>query len=200
VTTVVPTPRPSRLRALLAVLAAALCLVLGTATAASAHTALESSNPAEGSTVTAPLPAVDLTFSGAVLVREVTVTGPDGAPAVAGAATAAGGVVTQPVALAAAGTYTVGYAVTSSDGHPVEGTVSFTYAPPPPPAPTTAAAAPTTATAAPETPDDAAEPAEAAAERSTGDPSGIPLWIVLTGAAAVVVGAVLAVRRLRSRS
>jgi copper resistance protein C len=187
--------RPSRLRGLVAVLAAALCLVLGTASAAQAHTELASSNPAEGSTVTAPLPALDLTFTGSVLLREVTVTGPDGAPAVSGAATAAGAVVTQPVALSAAGTYTVGYAVTSSDGHAVEGTVTFTYAPPAPASPTG-----TTPPAAPAQPAEPAEPAEAAAERSTADSSGIPVWAVVAVAAVVLVGAVLALRRVRSRT
>jgi len=130
--------RRPRVRGPLIVFALIVGMLLGIATAAQAHTGLASSDPAEGSTVTGPPPAVGLTFSGQVLLREVTVTGPTGAAATGGA-TVNGAVVTQPVALTDAGTYTVDYAVTSSDGHPVEGIATFVYAPPPPPAPTSEA-------------------------------------------------------------
>ncbi|SFL86926.1 copper resistance CopC family protein [Geodermatophilus ruber] len=183
--------RPSPLRGLLTVLVLAIGLVLGTATAVQAHTGLGSSNPVDGSTLTTPLPAVDLTFTGQVLLREVTVTGPAGASAASGTATTAGAVVSQPVTLTDAGRYTVAYAVTSGDGHPVEGSVSFTYAPPPPATPTSEAAAPTSSAPA--------APTEAAAQRPAEEPAGLPGW-VLAAAAVLVTGAVLlTARRLRSR-
>lgn len=182
--------RPFRLRGLLAVLVLTISVVLGTATAAQAHTALGSSNPADGSTLTTPLPAVGLTFTGQVLLGEVTVTGPAGASAATGAATANGAVVTQPVTLTAAGTYTVGYAVTSGDGHPLEGTLTFTYAPP----------APTSASAAPPAGSAAAEPSEAAVQSPAQQSGGVPGWVLAAAAALLVAGAVLViVGRLRAR-
>jgi hypothetical protein len=72
--------------------------------------------------------------------------------------------------------------------------VTFTYAPPPPPP--AATTAPPAGTPAPEP----AEPAEAAVESSTADPAGIPVWVVVAGAAVVLAGAILAVRRSRSRT
>ena len=100
--------------------------------------------------------------------------------------------------LTGAGTYTVGYAVTSSDGHPLDGSVTFTYAPP------SESAAPTGETAAPTsgppTPSSvAAEPSVAAADRPAPEPAEVPLW-VLALAAVFVSGAVLFTARwLRAR-
>jgi len=195
-------PRSARLPSLLTVLAVVVGVLLGTSTAAQAHTALASTNPAEGSTLTGPLPAVELTFTGQVLLREVTVTGPAGASAAAGAATASGAVVRQPVTLDAAGTYTVGYAVTSSDGHTLEGSLTFGYAPPAPPTtapPTTAPPASSTSAApAPVTP--AVDgPSEASAESPAPASDGVPVWLIALVALLVVAAAVLAARRLRSR-
>jgi copper resistance protein C len=179
-----------RLRAFLTVLAVLTGLVLGTATAAQAHTALQSSSPADGSTLTAPQPAVELTFTGQVLLREVTVTGPSGASAATGPAGAAGAVISQPVTLGAAGTYTVAYAVTSGDGHVLEGTLAFTYAPPAPPTP--AGAAPSSASA-PGSPATSApvEPRAAAAERPAAQPAGLPGWVPWVVAVAVLAAAAL---------
>jgi methionine-rich copper-binding protein CopC len=187
-----PLTRP--LRALMAVLALLIGVLLGTATAAQAHTALASSSPADGSTVTDPLPAVDLTFTGRVLLREVTVTDPAGAPATAGPATAAGAVITQPIRLTAAGAYTVGYAVTSSDGHPLEGVLTFTYSPPTPPTPSSEAATSVPAPSA--TVEARAAAPDSAAQEST----GLPGWVLWAGAAVVLaIAVVLILRRRRSR-
>ncbi len=190
--------RQFRVRGLLIVFAVLIGMLLGTATAAQAHTELASSNPADGSTLTGPLPAVELTFTGSVLLRDVTVTGPAGTSPVTGAATVAGAVVTQPVALTDAGTYAVAYAVTSSDGHPVEGTLTFTYAPPSPPSPTSEAAAPTSTSAPVSTP---AAPSEAAADSPAQSSTGLPGWAFAAGAAVVVAvaAAVLSLRRRRTR-
>ena len=196
-----PPARTPRLRGLLAVLALMMSVVLGTATAAQAHVGLRSSNPSEGSTVTGPLPAVDLTFTGRVLPREVTVTGPAGASAATAAATASGVVITQPVALTDAGTYTVAYAITSSDGHPVEGSLTFTYAPPAPLAPSSEAPASTSPPSVAPASLAPAEPSEAATTSAAQSSTGVPGWALAAGAVIVLVAAavLLTVRRRRVR-
>jgi copper resistance protein C len=169
-------------------------VLLGTSTVAQAHTTLRSTDPTDGSTVTAPLPAVGLTFSSGVFLGEVTVTDPAGDSAAAGEATVAGAVVTQPVTLAAPGAYTVAYEVTSGDGHPLEGRLTFTYVPPVP--------SPTAAPVAPGTPVPQAtvEPSEAASS-TPDDSGGLPGWILPAAAAVVLAAAVslLARRRLAGR-
>ena len=193
--------RHSRVRGLLVLCALLIGMLLGTATAARAHTQLASSNPADGATLTESQPAVELTFTGPVLLREVTVTGPAGTNPVSGAATAAGAVVTQPVALTDAGAYAIAYAVTSSDGHPVEGTLTFTYAPPSLPSPTSE---PTTPSSTSEPPSAAAAPAapsEAAADSPARSSTGLSGWSFATGAAVVValVAVLFFLRRRRTR-
>jgi methionine-rich copper-binding protein CopC len=173
----------------------ALLLVPGTA---QAHSGLSSSSPAADSTVTEPLTAVELTFAGSVRLREVGVTGPDGASAGSAPPTASGAVVTAAVSLSAPGRYTVTYAVTSDDGHPVDGSLSFSYAPPATAAPTTSApvttAAPATSSAAPAP----VEPSEAAASNAAEESGGFPGWVIPVAVAVVGAGVVLAVRRMRS--
>jgi copper resistance protein C len=186
---------PWRLRWLLAVPALVVGVLLGTGSAAQAHTALSSTDPADGSTVTGPLPTVGLTFSSRVLSGEVTVTDPAGDSATAGEATVEGAIVTQPVALAAPGAYTVAYEVTSDDGHRLEGRLTFTYAPPVPP-PTAGQAAPSTPV-----PRAAVEPSEAAAGSAPPGSDGLPGWVAPTAAAVVLaaVAGVLVVRRRAGR-
>lgn len=191
-------PHAARLRRGLLLVIVGLTAVLGAPGPALAHSGLTSSSPAAGSTVTEPLSVVSLTFSGRVRPREVTVAGPDGAPAGSGPATASGSVVDVPVRLTAAGRYTIDYTVASDDGHPVVGTVTFTYTPPvaaaqpPPAAPGTATAAPT----ARETP--AVLPGDgvgATAATATGLPGWTPAAAV--GVVVVLGGVLLARRRAR---
>lgn len=184
---------PSRLRGWLAVPVLVLGVLMGTTTAAQAHTALRSTNPADGSTVTGPLATVDLTFSGRVLLGEVTVSDPAGDSAAAAEATAEGASITQPVTLAAPGTYTVAYRVTSDDGHPLEGRLTFVYAPPVPPT-TTGQAAPVAPV-----PQATVEPSEAAAGSAAEDSDGWAGSALLT-AAAVVLAAAVGVLVLRRRT
>jgi methionine-rich copper-binding protein CopC len=102
--------------------------VLATATAASAHDRLESASPKPGSAVAAPPAAVTLTYSEAVfrLGGRVQVVGPAGDVA-DGQPQFKDKVVTQPIRPdAPGGTYTVRWQVTSSDGHPIAGTYTFT--------------------------------------------------------------------------
>jgi copper resistance protein C len=194
--------RATRLLAALALaLALVPALVLGGATTARAHTSLTATDPAEGSTLTEAPPSVQLTFSASVLGGELTVTGPDGAAAPV-PATVAGPVVSAPVALTAPGTYTVAWSVVANDGHPLQGSFAFTFAPPA--APTSAApssAAPSSAAPPSAAPSSAATD-EAAAESPADDGGLTALWavgipaLVVLGAGAVAV----ALRRARRRS
>lgn len=100
------------------------------ATAADAHTALKSSDPKDGATLTSPPARVVLTFSEPVSTSfaTVTVTGPDGS-VTEGKAGVEGDVVTQSLAGGIPdGTYAVSFRVVSEDGHPVSDRLSFTVA------------------------------------------------------------------------
>jgi copper resistance protein C len=120
-------------------LTAVAALALLPATAASAHDYLVSSDPAADSTVTAPPSTVTLTFNDRVLDLAgdgsstlLTVTGPDAATRhfETGCATVADRDVSAPVALGAAGSYTVTYQIVSADGHTVSNSFAFAYQPP----------------------------------------------------------------------
>jgi methionine-rich copper-binding protein CopC len=156
-----------------AVWVAVLGLVFGVlssiimATDASAHTALKSVSPDDGSTVTTPPTRVVLTFSEAVSASfaTVSVTGPSGEVG-SGKATVEGAVVTQALDDALPnGSYTVAFRVVSEDGHPVSDRTTFRVeasAPPSTttePAPTSSPWPTSTPTPAPTT-DAAAPPAE----------------------------------------
>jgi methionine-rich copper-binding protein CopC len=104
---------------------AAATLALGAAPA-SAHTALESSDPKANAEI-APPAEITLTYTEAIRLPRVVLTGPDGARHENGAPKADGDTVTQPVKGALPnGRYTVGWRVVSADGHPVSGTFKFT--------------------------------------------------------------------------
>ncbi len=101
----------------------------GLATSAAAHDALTGSTPADGTTVAAPPASVDLTFTQPPLGigAEVQVTGPDGVVVNGGDLTITDTTVSQPLADGLpAGTYAVAWRVTSSDGHPISGELTFT--------------------------------------------------------------------------
>jgi copper resistance protein C len=177
------------LRLLAATVAACVALLLGAAPAF-AHTRLESSDPVDKSSVDTAPASVSLTFNEAISAEFATlsVVGPDGTNYQSGQVSAAGGQVSTAVSpLGPAGVYQIGYRVVSDDGHPVQGTVSFTLTAPGP-----AAAAPTTAPAA-------AAPAPTAApvapQASSTPSGGAPIWPWLVGAVILVAaGAVVALR------
>ncbi|MHC6229901.1 copper resistance CopC family protein [Arthrobacter sp. MMS24-T111] len=163
------------------VLAVAACSVV-LAAPAQAHDVLESSDPANGSSVPAVPSRIGLTFDhtpmgiGSV-IQVQDGTGTDQAD---GAVTIVDNHVTQAVkAGAPAGKYTVIWRVASSDGHPIEGTFTFTAG----------------------SGNSGASPSAAgAAAGAGGTPAGV---IIAGGAAAVLViglagGAVLVRRRLRN--
>ena len=93
-----------------------------------AHNELLSSDPPDGATVGAPPARVQLTFGEPAKPRfvKVAVTGRDGVSVAQGPHRIAGNRITQPLLPLQAGKYVLAYRVVSVDGHPVQGTVSFT--------------------------------------------------------------------------
>jgi hypothetical protein len=172
------------------VLAAGLALLLAAAPAA-AHTRLESSDPADGASIAAGPDTVTLRFNEDIRAEfaTVTVVGPDGAQYQQGPVSASGGRVDTAVApLGPAGAYRIGYRVISGDGHPVQGTLSFTLTAPGP-----AAAPLPPAAAAPPAPDPVAAPVDRRAAAQQGGEA--PVWPWLLGAVVLVgAGAAAALR------
>jgi len=177
---------------LLLTLATAAFLVLPAA-AAQAHDALESSDPANGAAVQSVPAKIGLTFDHTPIainsiVRVEDSTGTDQAD---GAVEIVDNHVTQAVkAGAPAGKYTVVWRVVSSDGHPIEGTFTFTANSANAGGSAGGAGA---SSAAPTT----AAPAQAATQ------SGQVPWVLVGGIAAVlvlalVVTAIFVRRRLQS--
>lgn len=164
----------------LAVAASALAL----AAPAQAHDVLESSDPADGSTVSAVPAQITLTFDHTPmgLGSVVHVQDANGTDQADGAVSIVDNKATQAIkAGAPGGKYTVTWRVASSDGHPIEGTFTFT-------AGAANAAGTPSATAA-------------AVSASTGGPGNAALAAGGVGAVlviALVVVAVLVRKRLRS--
>lgn len=160
--------RSSRL-AFIAALVAAVALV--GAPAASAHAARIASDPADNAALAEGPQRVNATFSEQLQAEfaAMTVVGPDGnlwsdgSPQVQGAVIAVG---VRP--LGPAGTYTVNYRVTSTDGHPVSGSWSFRL---------TVAATGT--------------PGPAAAKPADTSGGAIPVWPFLVAGALIIGGGIL---------
>ncbi|WP_042366585.1 copper resistance CopC/CopD family protein [Streptacidiphilus neutrinimicus] len=120
-------------RSAAALLALLVALLLGDAGVASAHAALLSTDPAQGSVVAVPPAAVTLHFSESVTLEPdaVRVFDPSGRRVDTGtAAHASADASTAQVridanAAAAQGTYTVAWRVISADTHPVAGAYTF---------------------------------------------------------------------------
>jgi len=123
-----PRPPSGAGRRALVALVLLVGVVVGAASAASAHAGLSSSNPAGGSVVAEAPKEVVLTFTEAVSVQPdgIRVLDAEGRRVDAGLATADGAVVTSPIeGELARGGYAVSWRVTSADGHPVQGTFTF---------------------------------------------------------------------------
>jgi methionine-rich copper-binding protein CopC len=184
------------LRLLAATVAACLALLLG-ASPAFAHTRLESSDPADKSSVDTAPESVSLTFNEDISAEfaSMSVVGPDGTNYATGQVSAVGGQVSTAVSpLGPAGAYEIGYRVVSDDGHPVQGKVTFTLTTPGPgvAAPSVAPASAAAPAAAP-----APVPATTAVDPQAGSRSdeGAPIWPWLVGAVILVAaGATVALR------
>jgi copper resistance protein C len=183
-----------RSRAALAAAAAALVAAIVLAPqAASAHDYIVAADPAEGQSV-ATLTQIALTFSGAPIGAQganlVEVVGPDGRYYETACPDLAGTDVTTPVRPGAAGTYQVVWRIVSSDGHPVSGQYSFSYAPPAGTPAGAGAASPACAPAGAATP----APADPDGANAVGGVwIGVGIGAVVT--VAVAIGAWLLIRR-----
>jgi copper resistance protein C len=170
-------------RGVVLVLLTGLALLLGTAPAW-AHSRLESSDPAAGSsTATAPQ-KVSLTFNEPVQpgFTAMTVIGPDGDDYHSGEISEVDGTVGVGVLpLGPAGPYAIAYRVVSADGHPISGSVVFTL--------TTAG----TGSGVKIPPPGTSPSGDASAVGGTG---GAPVWPWIVGAVVVVVIGVGAALRL----
>jgi methionine-rich copper-binding protein CopC len=184
------------LRLLAATVAACLALLLG-ASPAFAHTRLESSDPADKSSVDTAPESVSLTFNEDISAEfaSMSVVGPDGTNYATGQVSAVGGQVSTAVSpLGPAGAYEIGYRVVSDDGHPVQGKVTFTLTTPGP-----GAAAPSVAPASAAAPAAAPAPVPATTavdpQASSRPDKGAPIWPWLVGAVILVAaGATVALR------
>lgn len=120
-----------RLLVVAALLAVLAVLAVAGAPSAQAHNTLRSSDPADGATVPFAPDHVTLTFDedAVAIGTQVVVTSPDGTVVSEGDAVLDAGTVTQAVTGdRPAGTYTVTWRVTSADGHPVSGELTFVAA------------------------------------------------------------------------
>jgi len=182
--------------AALAALLVGLVVVVAPATPAAAHTKLSKAAPAARSTVTRPVTALTLTFSG--LIKQagsaVTVRGADGAEYQDASARAVDKTITQRVRPLPVGVVTVAWKTVSGDGHAISGTYTFTNkaAPPTPPTPT---ASPTPSPVA--VPTSAPAVAPVAAIPGGGTSSNTVAWA--TGGGAIVVAGLVLLLLLRRR-
>lgn len=152
-------------------------LLLAPATPASAHDTLLGSRPDAGAVVASAPTSVELLFAAEVApyAPTIVVTSPSGSTVQSGPAQVNGTRVTQPLeALRELGEYVVAYRVVSGDGHPVTGTFSFFYG-------TTPSAQPGTST-------------DSATASGT---TAVILGLAALAFAAVVLGAVVVLRRRR---
>lgn len=177
---------PAVARAATAVLLAVFAL-LGTTPPASAHNTLTGSEPAEGAEVDVAPERVTLTFDQPVQsgdVNQLVVTGPSGDQWARGPVAVDGNEVSRVLGpLGPAGEYTIGFRILSADGHPVTQELSFTL---------TTEGTGTPAETATAQPDDA-EPS-ANGEQPAAD--GVPVWVWIGGAVALLAAGVALALRL----
>lgn len=162
-----------------------------------AHTKLTGSTPSAKATVNKPITDVTLKFSGLIKKAGTTVvvSGPDKLSYSDGSATAVDRTITQAVRPLPLGVITVRWRTVSSDGHPIQGTFTFTNKAAPAIA-TSPSASPSSASAAPPPAQATAEPTVASAvpvSRTASDDASSPLgWIIGVVAALLVLAGGLA--------
>lgn len=172
-----------RVLALLGVVALALVANCLTAPPAEAHDALAESNPAQGQTVTEKLDQIVLTFNeaplsglqGGIVIQAV---GPGGHEVTTGELRIQDRTLSRAVLMTDQGDYTVSWRTVSADGHPIDGSYTFSYAGPIPAAPT---ATVTPTSSATPTPSVVASPTSppTAANSSSGTPIALVVVIII---------------------
>ncbi|CAM3549457.1 copper resistance CopC family protein [Isoptericola cucumis] len=195
-----------RALAALTALGTATLAMLATAPAASAHDELLSSKPADGQVATEVPAAVELTFSADLILTgvEIVVTNSGGKQVPTGSVGVSGSEVTTPLPSdLASGDYDVTWRVVSSDGHPIDGSFSFTLDvpdPSPSPSDTKAAAPAPSATPSAEQAPEPASTALAVDQPSTddGQVSSTVLWW-FAGIIAVLLLAIAAIWLIEKR-
>lgn len=185
-------PRRRLLPALLVAAAVALAALVVPAAPAFAHDELVSTDPSADAVLDALPGQITLTFSADILDAEgstvVQVTDASGASLTDGAPTVSGIDATQALAGPASGAVTVVWRVVSSDGHPIDGTFSFTV--PAAPSPTATPTPTSTPTAVPSPEPTVTVTATPAPAETTAPASPLP-WILLAIALLLVVGALV---------
>ncbi len=155
---------------------------------ASAHDEMIEATPSQGAALGADDPQfAAFRFSGEIFPEAafVSVVDPSGADVSVGEATVAGDTVSREFAATAPGTYTASYRVTSSDGHPIEGSVNFTYD------------GPGAGDPSPDTAEERGEDATPADPENDRDYTTVAIIVVAT--AVLVVGTAVAISTLRRR-
>lgn len=168
-----------------------MAILLGAVSPASAHDTAESTSPASGATVAAPPEQVSVTFNHNPLAlgSQILVNDATGANWADGPVAIVDNVAAQKLKSGApAGKYTVHWRVASSDGHPIEGSFTFTAAAA---GTTSAAAVPTMGTAQPGT-TPAPAPAPAGSEQF---PWSVMVFVAV-GVGILVALGLMAKRRL----
>jgi methionine-rich copper-binding protein CopC len=181
----------SQTKALLAVVAGVLSAFFWTVPA-QAHNSFTGSNPKNGARIAEAPETVTLSFLAKLDASstKVTVTGPDGASAADGEPTVTANKATIGVRDAGGGAYTVAFHVSSVDGHPVKGKMTFTVTAPVVTPTTSAAPAPTIEPPATNVPD-ASTTAVGAVPVADSTDGGTP-WVPWAIGAVVLIGAAAA--------
>ncbi|TNB75631.1 copper resistance protein CopC [Arthrobacter sp. BB-1] len=186
-------PRRFRRISLVLALAAAAMLPVVVATQAQAHDALQSTAPARDSTVPTAPETVSLTLSetptgaGEMNFSVITVTDSTGKTLSDGKVSVDGATISTALAKGSNGPYKVLWRTVSSDGHPIEGSYTFTVQDA-----TTAAsatAAPSTAAPTAAASSAAAAPAQAVDPAPMPDNSNAPIVGLIAAVVVAIVGA-----------
>ncbi|MEU6716740.1 copper resistance protein CopC [Nonomuraea sp. NPDC046802] len=191
-------------RRVLAATAGAALVLLLTSPGALAHDRLKSSSPADNAKVKR-VETIELEFTSNMRLPTIVLDGPDGEPVPLDKPDVDGAKVsTRPVDDLQPGRYRIAWRVVSSDGHPIQGEITFTVTDPPAEPTPSPSATPSEASAPPSAPPSEQLPAQAPAAPvadSQSGGSGTPGWL-WAGIAVLVAGgaAVLVVGRRRGAS
>jgi len=193
--------RRARTTAALMTASLALAAFLGAAPA-QAHDALASTSPTDGQTITANPGKVSITLTkppntGVPGATILTVTAPDGHAVSNGEVTVEGSTLSTDADIDDDGKHIVQWRAVSADGHPIEGTFSFTYTPEAAATSAAAAAVSPSAAATAAAPDPSVAVSEAATHPATQtEPTSPAGWVI--GAVvilAAIAGLILFLRR-----